>query len=267
MFQFCAHTSASSNSYIVKKGIEMPVIDTKHLFENTVNRDLLVRDLLLPIFTGVPPEAIQYEILQQGLMQNGKILLTLDVWALVNHQLQQLMHVWDGPDIPIYILPIKNGFVKNGVAYQNGICLFVSPRVTIKELHALFSHEYHHMCHRQFIKEPPTLLDSLIMEGLAEHAVEELFGEHALSSWTKLYTMDEVKSYWQTHFVSALQIKGLHNHKPFLFGDELVGLPPWIGYCAGYRIIQSFLEKHGPMNQIELMKMDAFLLTEMAGFI
>ncbi|MBD8033605.1 DUF2268 domain-containing protein [Solibacillus merdavium] len=230
----------------------MPILDTKLLFEKNDQREQLAYHSVQSIFPQQSPEAVQYELLQQGLLQNGELPLTLDVWQITERLLEQLMQAWDGPDVPIAILPIKNGFVKNGVAYPFGICLFISSRVTIKELHALFAHEYHHICRRRFITEPPTLLDSVILEGLAEHAVESLFGEYAISSWTKRYSMAEAISYWNSYFTPALHIRGLHEHRAYLFGDMTLNLPPWVGYCIGYRIVEAFQKNKGfhDINQL-----------------
>lgn len=244
----------------------MSVIRTQHLFEEENNREKLACDLVKIIFPGTPPEAIQYELVQQGLLQKGKKSLSLDAWQLIDHQYKDLKFEWDGPDIPIYIFPIENGFSKNGIAYRDGICLFISEGLTEKELHALFTHEYHHMCRRAFVNDPPTLMDSLIIEGLAEDAVENLFGMDALSSWTRRYSVNEVKDYWDSHFVHALSQKGLHHHKPFLFGDNLLNLPPWIGYCMGYRIVQAYKERCGPFSIKDLIQIKTEDIIDGAGF-
>ncbi len=244
----------------------MPVLSTKYLFEEESDRQRLAGELVKEIFPGAPPEAIEYELLQQGLLQKGRISLSLDVWQLIEHQFQTLMLHWEGPNIPIYIFPIANGFKKNGMAYREGICLFISAKLTAKELQALFTHEYHHMCRRAFINEPPTLMDSLVMEGLAEDAVENLFGRDYLSDWTQSYSLTDVQNYWDSHFVSALYQRGLHLHKPFLFGDDLLKLPPWIGYCAGYRIVEAFKERCGSFSIKELMQMNTEDIIDGAGF-
>ena len=244
----------------------MPVVHTKHLFDEELNRERLACDLVSGIFPGAPPEAVQYELMQQGLLQRGRLSLSLDVWQLVDQQFRQLMLEWQGPDIPIFIFPIMNGTVKNGIAYRDGICLFISSRLTMKELHALFAHEYHHMCRRTFINDPPTLMDSLTMEGLAEDAVENLFGNDALGSWTRHYSFAEVQNYWDSHFVDALELKGLQHHKPFLFGDDELNLPTCIGYCTGYWIVQAFKEKYGPFSLKELMQIKSEDIIDGAGF-
>ena len=244
----------------------MPIIHTEHLFEEETNRKRLACELVKEIFPGTSPEAIEYELVQQGLLQQGRLPLSLDVWQLIENQFKTLMLDWEGPDTPVYIFPITNGFEKNGIAYREGICLFVSTKLTEKELNALFTHEYHHMCRRAFVNEHPTLMDSLVIEGLAEDAVENLFGEDYLNLWTQRYSLNEVKNYWDSHFVPALYNRGLHLHKPYLFGDDLLSLPPWIGYCTGYRIVKAFKERCGPFSIKELMQINTEDIIDGAGF-
>ncbi|MER2000934.1 MAG: DUF2268 domain-containing putative Zn-dependent protease [Lysinibacillus sp.] len=244
----------------------MPVILTKHLFEEETDRKRLAYKLLKDIFPGAPPQAIEYELVQQGLLQEGRLLLSLDVWHIIEQQLKTLMLEWEGPDIPIYILPITNGFEKNGMAYRDGICLFISTQLKEQQLKALFTHEYHHMCRRLFVHDPPTLTDSLVMEGLAEDAVQDLFSDDALNKWTKRYSLNEVRSYWDSHIVAALSERGIHAHKPFLYGDKTLSLPPWIGYCTGYRIVQAFKEKCGPFTIKELLQINSEEIVDGAGF-
>ena len=60
------------------------------------------------------------------------------------------------------------------------IFLFVCGRNSLEELKALLAHEYHHICrlHQIETKETEyTLLDTMIMEGLAEQAVTERYTE------------------------------------------------------------------------------------------
>lgn len=244
----------------------MPIVNTRHLFEEESKRLQLACELVKKIFPGAPPEAVEYELIRQGLLQKGRLSLSLDVWQLVERQFRKLILDWAGPDIPIYIFPITNGFEKNGIAYREGILLFISENLTVKELQSLFTHEYHHMCRRLIIDEHPTLMDSLVMEGLAEDAIENLFGKEYLSDWTQYYSLTEVQNYWESNFVPALYQKGLHLHKPFLFGDDSLKLPPWIGYCTGYRIIKAFKERCGPFSIEELMQINAEDIIDGAGF-
>ena len=244
----------------------MPVIPTKHLFDKNANREQLACEIVQPIFPGAPPEAIKYELSQQGFLTKGKISLSLDVWQLIDKQLNELMISWNGPTIPVYVLPIAHGLIKNGVAYRDGICLFISERLSIKELHALITHEYHHMCRRLLTEDPPTLMDSLMMEGLAEDAVESLCGTDTLGYWTRKYGVNEILNYWDAQFIQALNYKGLHHHIPYLFGDEQLNLPPCIGYCIGYQIVQAFKKKCGPFSIKQLMHIKSEDIIDGAGF-
>ena len=88
---------------------------------------------------------------------------------------------------------------------------------------------------------------------MAEHAVESLFGEHAVSSWTKRYSLKEVVEYWHTYFLEHLTVRGLHNHQSFLFGDAKQ-LPAHIGYCTGYRIVEAFLKKNPSLTTQQLLQ-------------
>ncbi|MER1988487.1 MAG: peptidase, partial [Solibacillus isronensis] len=89
----------------------MPILDTKILFEKTEHRELAAYPIIQSIFPRFPPEAVQFELLQQGLLQHEELRLTLDVWQISKRLLEELIRLWDGPDIPVAILPIKNGFV------------------------------------------------------------------------------------------------------------------------------------------------------------
>lgn len=244
----------------------MYVIQTHSLFQDLKNRDLHTYPLVQTIFPNVPAAAVHFELRQQGLLETGEMPLQLDVWAIIERQLYELMKQWDGPTTQVAILPIRHGVVKNGVAYKHGICLFVSSHISIKELHSLITHEYHHICRQHAYKSTPTLLDSVIMEGLAEHAVESLFGEHAVSSWTKRYPFEDIHHYWHTHFLAHLSVSGLHNHQHFLFGDAKLQLPAHIGYCTGYRIVEAFLMKNPSLTTQQLLKFSSEEITLGAGF-
>ncbi|MEK4231045.1 DUF2268 domain-containing protein [Solibacillus sp. FSL H8-0538] len=252
----------------------MGVVRTdRWLYQINEQQDNLIEVLcepLIGLFTSVPIEAIHYELIKNGLFnrhevtylqKNVKQLVRQNVWGIVENEFARLKTDWNGPNVPIYIFPITNGEIpKNGIAYKDAIFLFVSIRLDEGELKALFAHEYHHVCRLHYLNtltSEITLLDSLMVEGLAEYAVEALYGEQRLSPWTKRYSVDKVKEIWQSHFLPALKLKGLNNHRPFLYGDERAGLPLWIGYCAGYRMVQSFQENCCVKEQSILLTMPA----------
>ena len=110
------------------------------------------------------------------------------------------------------------------------------------------------------------LKDSVVIEGMAECAVQEVYGEKWLSPWTKRYSIEEALAMWEQFFVPALHIKGVNNHHPFLYGDKNKGLPLWIGYCVGYYIVQSYLQNHGPIEQSNLYKIPTEEIIEGSDF-
>lgn len=232
---------------------------------------------LLPLFPETPPEAIYHELLQNGLFQPAEwveleeIVAGLEekkIWELAAQEYVRLQTLWNGPEVDIYIYPLTKkrpsiggtAVNKNGVAYKNALFLFVTPELKEQELYALLAHEYHHICrifHRNSSPAEHSLKESLIIEGMAEAAVEELYGEEWLSPWAKRYTEEETREIWARHFVPSLEIKGVINHRPFLYGDRKRRLPPWAGYSIGYRIVKSYLQKNESIKQEALYQLSA----------
>lgn len=236
------------------------------MFQAIPNRLQRASQLIKPIFPNVTTEAIQYELKRQGLLLKGDQQLDLDAWHIIEQQVNALQNEWQGPTVPVYIFPIAEDFSKNGIAYKNGICLFISNELTTQQLQALLTHEYHHSCRRNLLTEPLTLLDSILMEGLAEDAVETCFGKDALSPWTERYSIKEVQHFWNTHFISNLNQKEIQYRQAFLFGDPQLGLPQWIGYCTGYRIVQAFKKNYGPISTKTLLSIPSEDMLSVAGF-
>lgn len=206
---------------------------------------------LVEIFIGGSLDEIQFELLQQGLFQSHeKIdinkLKKQNVWEVVQKEFNYLKERWSGPNIPIYIFPITQEQTitkKNGVAYPNAMFLYIG-ELEKQELKALFAHEYNHVCRLQYVNkslDDVTLLDSLILEGLAECAVEEIYGDKWLAPWLRYYSKDKMLGIWERHFFPQINIQGLNNHVEFLYGGKL---PRWIGYCIGYEIVRTYIKNH-----------------------
>jgi len=220
-------------------------------------------DRLVKLFQDGYPEEIHFSLQQQGLfLPDEEVdlekLKKLNVWACVEQEFMYLQQKWNGPIIPIYIFPITQQQKitnKNGVAYPHSLFLFVG-EVEKQELQALFAHEYNHVCRLHHFKKSldnMTLLDSLILEGLAECTVKELYGDKWLAPWLNNYTFEQVMSLWKTHFLPNLQLQGLEKHRPFLYGGEL---PPWIGYCIGYEVVRSYLTNHPSQHPLLVASQD-----------
>ena len=111
---------------------------------------------------------------------------------------------------------------KSGLAYADKLFLFISPQNTATEIRAILTHEYNHVCRlNKFPKreEDCTLLDTIILEGLAEMAVAERFGKDFTSSWTSLYSDRQLARFWKEFvYPNRNQVKESDIHEEVLYG-------------------------------------------------
>ncbi|MGG0719096.1 DUF2268 domain-containing putative Zn-dependent protease [Robertmurraya massiliosenegalensis] len=167
------------------------------------------------------------------------------VWEEVARLFRKYQKRWNGPDVDIFIFPIHSNFAdKGGVSFKKSIFLFLSPLEDKKEIEALFVHEYHHVCRinkqKKEMKEY-TLLDSIILEGLAEHAVEYYCGEKYRANWCQYYSEKELEQYWEdlrNEIIDTKREEELHNN--ILFGSR--GYPRLLGYAIGYHLTKVILK-------------------------
>ena len=84
-----------------------------------------------------------------------------------------------------------------------------------------------------------TLLDSLIMEGLAEMAVAEYVGKPYVASWNTQYPDDLLTESWHQYFKENLSIPITNPvHDQLLYGNRIG--KAMIGYALGYFIIRQY---------------------------
>lgn len=177
-------------------------------------------------------------------------LKKVGIWEKVQTIYEKYKKDWNGPEVPIYIFPIdmgsrflfKSNHSKSGVSFQDKIFLFLSNLEDSQELEALFIHEYHHVCRMKGLNKPLndyTLLDSIIMEGLAEDAVHEHLGKKYVANWSRELTNEQFHHFWNKYIKKHLSIKkndSLHDH--LLFGKGFV--PKMLGYTCGYHVIRKY---------------------------
>lgn len=174
-------------------------------------------------------------------------------WEKAERIFQKYKRAWNGPDIPIYIFPLaarhtifsKMETNKSGVAFRDKLFLFISPLDDENELEALIIHEYHHTCrlHKQKKKiENLTLLDSMVLEGLAEHAVQENCGKEYNANWCDYYSDKEIMHFWTKFLKEQNNIKKVNRlHDEILYGRGR--FPKMIGYAAGFVIVSMYKKK------------------------
>ncbi|MYL51826.1 hypothetical protein GLW08_00590 [Pontibacillus yanchengensis] len=195
-------------------------------------------------------EPVEYEYLEQTL----KNLSRMHIWSVVEEEYHRLKRLWNGPEVNVFIFPIKQAHLpeckriasKNGVTYKQSIFLFLSPFLVLNEVRALFAHEYHHICRLSTynkMKVEPALKDVIILEGLAEHAVKQLYGEKWLGPWHNRYPFEAMKELWKHYYLPNLNITNERAQSIFLYGEEGTLFPKWIGYAVGYEIVDSYHTK------------------------
>ncbi len=199
------------------------------------------------------------------------------VWDQLQKHYEKLKSTWAGADAHTYLFPIerRNKMMmqelhgKTGVSFHHVIVLFLAKELSIKEIFALFTHEYNHVCRLSYIEkefEELTLLDSLIIEGMAEVAVEQIFGQEMLAPWVKLYTKQELLPYW-SRVHRYLEVKGKENHHLFLYGDKSgQRFPKWFGYSIGYFIVKEYLANNQQILMKDLIKTETAQIFEKSGF-
>lgn len=236
-----------------------------------MQREIICRPLM-KLFPKITPEVWQYELLGHGLFESDewiniantvKEMEVQNVWGIVKQEYRFLRKLWNGPKASIYIFPLKKASLKsgeqmpnkNGVAYKGAIFLFLSAELTIEEIKALLAHEYNHVCRLNLLDLAPDkipLKDSLIIEGLGEYAVKDLYGKKFLAPWINLYSHEDAINIWKKHFIPSLNVLGVNNHHLFLYGKMRSPFPKWIGYHIGFQIVNTYQKKHGPFPNGEL---------------
>ncbi|ARK31480.1 DUF2268 domain-containing protein [Halalkalibacter krulwichiae] len=191
-------------------------------------------------------------------------------WSTIQRQFEELKHKWAGPDVKIYVLPLndQNSFLekelgsKTGLTIGNAILLFIRSYTKEEDLKALITHEYHHVCRLKQTKQKESsmiLLESMVMEGLAEIAVKEEVGQHYCAPWTTRYDQVWESQLYERLIKPNLYIKGRTNHHIFLYGDEQRGVPLWLGYYVGYKMADTALRK---IDRRDLISIPAEIILE-----
>ncbi|ASK64474.1 hypothetical protein CFK37_18645 [Virgibacillus phasianinus] len=163
----------------------------------------------------------------------------------------------------LFVLDEDDDFVKDklsGVSaftdWDGKMCFVVYPDEKVRlALKSVITHEFNHhwRISKLAMKEGnETLLDRMILEGLAEHFVKHVLGESFQGPYKDALTEQEAKTLWnQTYHIHAFEKGGITD--PFLFGDSEQGLPFWGGYSIGYYLVKWYLEKNRSISFEELM--------------
>lgn len=169
----------------------------------------------------------------------------------------------------IAIYSSKDTFIKNkmgGVGadtlQENQITLYINPtKGWKKELVNSIAHEYSHLAVLD-VRKWSTVLDSLIIEGIAENFREEVMGGKR-APWTKALTKKESKDLLKK-LRSKLKLKAEKLHHYLFFGSKEYKM--WSGYTLGYFIVKEFRNKYPYMQWRDLVKLKSLEVLSKSGF-
>ena len=238
---------------------------------------------LCPYFTHAGQDQIHQHLMQNGLFlpdptdyENIITICSKDFWGIAECELNQLKQTWNGPDIPVFIFPsnIKNDQLrvelggKSGVAHQDKLFLFISSTNSQKELQALIVHEYNHVCRLNYLNQlerSVSLLDAMVLEGLAELAVLNRFGEEFSAKWTSLYSVEEALAQWEKSFKANLHVKKANTrHNVLMYGNDS-SIPSWMGYNIGFHLVASAI-KNNKLDGDQLFHLPSETILEQSRF-
>jgi uncharacterized protein YjaZ len=237
----------------------MGIIRTDQWLEEEFDSPLKICEKLMPYFKRQKPKEIYNQLVDFGMyrpsrsaLENFDWLIEQNAWDKVEQLFNKYKQKWHGPDIPVFLFPVaqSGGFFfrevksKAGVSFPDKMFLFLSNYDDPKEVEALLVHEYHHVCRLRMLGkriEEYSLLDSIIIEGLAEYAVLKYCGREYLADWCRMYKEKELLNFWEKYLKEQLNTKKHERkHDELLYG---VGrLPKLLGYAVGYNIVERFYE-------------------------
>ena len=239
----------------------MSVIRTDKWLVDLYEQPIRICEKLKEYFDGAQAYEIYDYLTLHGMyspLKNGneqvRKLQENNVWEIVQNEEQRLQKIWEGPNVPVFIFPsdtnnrkIKKDFNgKSGLAFKDKLFLFISKDNSDKEIRSLFTHEYNHVCRLfkfQKSEEDYALLDTIILEGLAENAVRERFGEEYIAPWISYYSTDKLEKIWNNLVQPNRNIlKTDRKHQDILYG--LFSYPKMAGYCVGYYLVKKYLEEN-----------------------
>ncbi len=237
----------------------MSVIRTDKWLLDSYDKPIELCEKVKEYFDDARASEIHLHLTQHGMyrrpFKNGKELVRKlkenRVWEIVQKEEQQLKKIWDGPNIPIFIFPSDNNREiirdfngKSGLAFKDKLFLFISEDNEEKEIRAVFTHEYNHICRLSQLQKNEkdyVLLDTIILEGLAENAIRERFGEEFVGKWTSYYSNKELERIWKKLLLPNKNIRRMdRKHQQMLYGTRFY--PKMAGYCVGYYLVKKYMK-------------------------
>ncbi|SEO15922.1 Uncharacterized protein YjaZ [Amphibacillus marinus] len=241
----------------------MSIYHSHNLLENYLNSEKdhtsLTTTIIEPLSTVIDSLALvdlKWLLEQHGLFQPAannhkqiEQLLNSDVWQQVDDLYKHFQEQWHGPDTKIILLPAdlnNNVLTKkfnciSGLTVQATIFLFITDKILPEQLKALIVHEYSH-AYRLSTTRRLTLLDTIILEGVAEYLVHAYCDSNLQTSGLFSSPLKKASflSVWNKWVKPNLTIYERHPlHSRIMYGN-VEDLPDLAGYQVGYYLVSEW---------------------------
>jgi uncharacterized protein YjaZ len=185
------------------------------------------------------------------------------------------------PPMRIFVYPwFSNEAVFEGTMgtnfWQNTFHLYINTsEFTIESLREVVAHEYNHaiFSNNDFKR---TILQPIVMEGLAEHFREDVMGGSS-APWgvaldhneaaEKLTEIKEKNQLYVTLGDSKKEYEAYGNLYDKIFFGDSDEYPRWTGYSIGYRLISAYRKKHSDTSWEDLTQTDPETILAESGFV
>ncbi|WP_152656610.1 DUF2268 domain-containing protein [Oceanobacillus sp. CFH 90083] len=153
------------------------------------------------------------------------------------------------------ILQLSEGYSGEGGIPGYIFLSLIPNEYTLKRLKPALAHECNHNVRYQFIEwnDKINLGELIVSEGLAENFATSLYGEDLIGPWVSKTDADTLNNVIKPVLREHLEITGLQQIMPYLYGDEVTklqglptaGVPHSAGYACGYYLVKYYLQKTG----------------------
>ena len=200
---------------------------------------------------------------------------SLDFENLIKEELELLQKQYPSNrpvQFELFILDENDDFVKsklNGVSaftdWDGKMCFAVLPEENVRStLKSVVTHEYHHHWRISALglnEDDETLLDRMVLEGLAEHFVKTRLGDEYLGPYKDALSESQAKKIWESTYKNHIDDKGTSTDL-YMFGSKDKSLPFWGGYSLGFYLIKWFLDKNKDISikDLTLLPSDKFII-------
>ncbi len=102
------------------------------------------------------------------------------------------------------------------------------------------THELHHAAWYKKFSYPQTLLQDLVIEGLADHFDMEVNGVGP-EKWDHALKLSEKKRMMQRLKKILYRKRSWEEYAAWFYGSEKLKIPKWTGYTIGFNLIRQYL--------------------------